>query len=147
MSCWYTRKELALRTTILWSGLLIAQAVSGLLAAGIFAGLEGASGIRGWQWLFILEAATSTICGIIAFFTLPDYPHTSTGSQRWSMNHECRVLAEARMEADRVTGSVGRGGVFAGLKLAVTDIKLYLYVSRSTPLSLSTITLTTARSS
>jgi len=137
-----------LRTTILWSGLVLAQAVSGLLAAGIFAGLEGVSGIRGWQWLFIIEAAMSTFCGIVGFFTLPDYPHTKTGSQQWSMNHDQRLLAEARMEADRVTGSVARGGVLQGLKFALMDIKLYLFVSSLLPrLYLLTTTLTVIRSS
>jgi hypothetical protein len=42
LSCWYTKKELALRTAILYSGLVLATAFSRLLAAGIFAGLDGA---------------------------------------------------------------------------------------------------------
>jgi hypothetical protein len=42
LSCWYTKKGLALRTAILYSGLVLATAFSGLLAAGIFAGLDGA---------------------------------------------------------------------------------------------------------
>ena len=50
MSCWYTRKELALRISILYSGLLIAQAFSGIIAAGIFNGLEGTGGMLAWQW-------------------------------------------------------------------------------------------------
>lgn len=74
----------------------------------------------------------STLCGIVGLFTLPDYPHTKTGSQRWSMNHDQRLLAEARMEADRVTGSVARGGVLQGLKLALMNIKLYLFIILNT---------------
>lgn len=91
----------------------------------------------------------STLCGIVGLFTLPDYPHTKTGSQRWSMNHDQRLLAEARMEADRVTGSVARGGVLQGLKLALMNIKLYLFVSSFLPrlLPLLTTTLTIVRSS
>jgi hypothetical protein len=50
MSCWYTRKELALRISVLYSGLLIAQAFSGIIAAGIFNGLEGTGGMLAWQW-------------------------------------------------------------------------------------------------
>lgn len=49
MTCWYTRKELALRTAILYSGLVLAQALSGVLAAGIFQ-MDGVSGLAGWQW-------------------------------------------------------------------------------------------------
>ena len=40
LSCWYTRRELALRTAILYSGVILATAFSGLIAAGVFARLE-----------------------------------------------------------------------------------------------------------
>jgi MFS family permease len=49
LSSWYTRKELALRTAVLYSGLVLATAFSGLIAAGVFAGLEGKGGLAGWQ--------------------------------------------------------------------------------------------------
>jgi len=47
LSCWYTRKELALRTAVRYSGLALATAFSGLLAAGIFSGPDGKRGIEG----------------------------------------------------------------------------------------------------
>jgi hypothetical protein len=47
MSCWYTRRELALRTALLYSGLVLAQAFSGLIAAGVFSGMAGLAGIAG----------------------------------------------------------------------------------------------------
>ena len=50
MSSWYTKKELALRTAILYSGLILATAFSGLIAAGVFANLDGARGLAGWRW-------------------------------------------------------------------------------------------------
>lgn len=129
MSCWYTRKELALRTSILYSGLVLAQAISGLLAYAIFDNMEGAAGLRGWQWLFIIEALMSVACGFAMFIILPDYPYSSTGSQRWTMGVDERRLAVARIEADRVTGSLDKGTVWNGLKIALTDIKTYLFVS------------------
>lgn len=49
MSCWYTRRELALRTALLYSGLVLAQAFSGLLAAGVLSGMIGLGGLQGWQ--------------------------------------------------------------------------------------------------
>ncbi|KAF4464588.1 major facilitator superfamily transporter [Fusarium albosuccineum] len=61
LSAWYTRKELALRTAVLYSGLVLATAFSGLIAAGIFSGLSDKAGLHGWQWLFILEGAGSRI--------------------------------------------------------------------------------------
>lgn len=135
LNCWYTRKEIALRTAILYSGLVLAQALSGVLAAGIFSGMEGLAGLAGWKWLFIIESLTSTVCGIFAFWTLPDYPHSKTGSQRYFMTEDMRRLAEARIVADRVTGSSGTGRVVDGIKLAVTDLKTWSFVSYFGPRS------------
>lgn len=49
MSCWYTRRELALRTALLYSGLVLAQAFSGLIAAGVLSGMGGLGGLASWQ--------------------------------------------------------------------------------------------------
>jgi len=129
MNCWYTRKEIALRTAILYSGLVLAQAFSGILASGIFSGLSGASGLYGWQWLFIIESLMSTVCGIAAFWTLPDFPGSKKGSAQWVLNDDMRRLAEARIIADRVTGASGTGSLKHGLMLAVTDPKTWFFVS------------------
>jgi MFS family permease len=53
LSSWYTRKELGLRIAILCSGGLISGAFSGLIAAGIVGGLNGAHGLRAWRWMFV----------------------------------------------------------------------------------------------
>jgi MFS family permease len=58
LSSWYTRKELAFRTAILYSGSLISGAFSGLIAAGIVGGLDGARGLRAWRWMFVCPNLT-----------------------------------------------------------------------------------------
>lgn len=134
MSCWYTRSELALRTAILYSGLVLAQAVSGLIAAGVFAGMHGTMGLAGWQWLFILEGSVGGGLAIFAFFILPDYPQSNTGSAaKWSMTEEQRHLALVRIMADRVSVSEEEQTVWNGLKLAVNDYKMWLFVSSPQP--------------
>ena len=45
----YTRKELALRTAMMYSGSLISGAFSGLITAGITNGLTFARGLRAWS--------------------------------------------------------------------------------------------------
>jgi MFS family permease len=49
LSCWYTRKELALRTALLYAGSLISGTISGLIAAGITHGLDGKHGLEAWR--------------------------------------------------------------------------------------------------
>ncbi|KAI7640632.1 MFS transporter, partial [Hortaea werneckii] len=76
LSCWYTRKELAFRSAILYSGSLISGAFAGLIAAGITDGMDGKLGLSAWRWLFIIEGAITVAIAAIAFFILPNFPRT-----------------------------------------------------------------------
>ncbi|KAF8813955.1 MFS general substrate transporter [Phlegmacium glaucopus] len=95
LSRWYTKKELAFRSAILFAGLLISNAFGSLMAAGILANMEGNRGIRAWRWLFFIEGAMTVFIGLNSMWTLPDYPHNT----RW-MNAAERRLAQVRLAQD-----------------------------------------------
>jgi len=61
LSRWYTRKELAFRSALLYCGLLISNAFGSLMAAGILSNMEGKRGIRGWRWLFYIEVRVNAV--------------------------------------------------------------------------------------
>lgn len=46
----YTRKELGLRTSILYCGNLISNAFGNLIAAGVLDNMEGKLGHAAWRW-------------------------------------------------------------------------------------------------
>src|SRR6202034_2565214 len=48
--------------------------VIGAPVSGLLLGLDGAMGLKGWQWLFIIEGIPSIILGIVAWFYLTDRP-------------------------------------------------------------------------
>jgi MFS family permease len=50
LSCWYTRKELAFRSAVLYSGSLISGAFAGVIAAGITSGMDLKLGLPAWKW-------------------------------------------------------------------------------------------------
>ncbi|KAH8692211.1 major facilitator superfamily domain-containing protein [Talaromyces proteolyticus] len=127
LSCWYTKKELAFRTAILYSGLVLATAFSGLLAAGIFSGLDGTRGIKGWRWLFIIEGAGSFLAGLCGFFLLPDLPGAETGSTSWLFTAEERRIAKDRMIRDQVSNQVPENSVWYGLRTAVSDFRVWIF--------------------
>ena len=58
LAAWYTRKELSLRTALLYCGSLLSGAFSGLISAGVTRGMNGVRGISAWRWLFILEVGS-----------------------------------------------------------------------------------------
>jgi len=55
ISSWYKREEQSKRFAVFISAAILSGAFGGLLAGAITGGLEGAHGLRGWRWLFIVE--------------------------------------------------------------------------------------------
>lgn len=66
------------------------------MAGAIIRGLDGARGIPGWRWLFIVEGILTVVCGFCFYFLLPDYPLNSR-----FLSPEQRQLAHIRILADR----------------------------------------------
>ena len=52
--------------------------VIGAPVSGLLLGLDGFMGMKGWQWLFILEATPSLILSVVVFFYLTDRPADAT---------------------------------------------------------------------
>src|SRR3954451_471910 len=48
--------------------------VIGAPVSGLLLGLDGAFGLKGWQWLFIIEGIPSVVLGVITWFYLTDRP-------------------------------------------------------------------------
>lgn len=84
MSSWYTSKELAHRIAALYSGVALANAFGGLIAAGVLPNLNGVHGIAGWRYLFIIEGIATVGIAIIASFFMPDFPDTT----KWLSSEE-----------------------------------------------------------
>jgi len=124
LSRWYTKKELALRSCILYGGFIISNAFGSLLAAGILHGMEGKLNTRGWRWLFYIEGAITIFIGLQALWLLPDHPHNT-----WWFTPAEQRLARVRLAED--TGEADEDGVndtaWRGLKLALQDPKVYIF--------------------
>jgi ACS family tartrate transporter-like MFS transporter len=52
--------------------------VIGAPVSGLLLGLDGALGLKGWQWLFIIEGIPSLLLGIVTWFYLTDKPSQAT---------------------------------------------------------------------
>jgi MFS transporter, ACS family, tartrate transporter len=48
--------------------------IIGFPLSGLLLGMDGIMGLKGWQWLYLLEALPSVIVGVIAYFYLTDHP-------------------------------------------------------------------------
>src|SRR5436309_3390845 len=72
------------------------SSVIGAPVSGYLLGLNGFMTMKGWQWLFILEAAPALILSVIVFLFLTDRPADAT----W-LEPEERAWLVARLEQER----------------------------------------------
>lgn len=121
LSSWYTKRELALRTSILYTGAHLSGAFAGLIAAGVQRGLDGAKGLESWRWLCIIEGVITVFAGMVAVFILPDWP----GTTRWLSDRE-KALASARLERDVGVPDEETMSMTQSILAAVKDYKMWL---------------------
>src|SRR3954447_26345159 len=67
--------------------------------------LDGMAGLRGWQWLLIMEAIPAVLLGLAALVVLPSRP-----AEARFLSPEQRTWLEGRLEAERQAASAGRHG-------------------------------------
>ncbi len=121
ISSWYTRTELGFRSAILLSAPMTANAFSGLVGFGISDRIDGALGLAGWRWLFIVGGSLTVFVGCIALFVLPDYPHNT----KW-LHQEERAVAQLRLIADRGTADINVKRM-VGLKMALKSWHVWTF--------------------
>ncbi|KAJ5980525.1 vitamin H transporter [Penicillium waksmanii] len=70
ISKFYTNQELAFRYAIFWAANSFAGALGGPLSIGLLS-LGGNGGLRGWQWLFLIEGILTCFLGVVAYLYFP----------------------------------------------------------------------------
>ncbi|WP_264045417.1 MFS transporter [Methylobacterium flocculans] len=74
----------------------ISSVVGAPLSAWIMSATDGAYGLAGWQWLYLIEAAPSFVLGVLVLLYLTDRPAVAS----W-LTPEERAWLVARIERDR----------------------------------------------
>ena len=72
------------------------SSVVGSPISGYILGMDGLAGLKGWQWLFIIEAAPAVLLSVVVFFYLTDRP----ADARW-LGAEERGWLSRRLEMER----------------------------------------------
>ncbi|KAI0897931.1 MFS transporter [Annulohypoxylon nitens] len=122
LAIYYTHSEMATRIGLMYCGQLLATGFTGLISAGVFAGMDGLQGLAGWQWLFIIEGALTAFVAILGFWFLPNTPDDT----HWLSTEE-RKLVRARIERDRISDALGEATAWDGLKQAFGDKRTWLF--------------------
>ncbi|MEX5543933.1 MFS transporter, partial [Pseudomonas poae] len=65
-------------TALFTMSIPIAGMIGGPLSGWLIHAFEGVGGMRGWQWLFIVEGLPACFIGIFAYFYLQNSPAASS---------------------------------------------------------------------
>src|ERR1700682_4837438 len=92
--------------------------VIGAPLSGFVLGLNGVAGIKGWQWVFIVEGIPSILLGLVTWFYLTDTP----AKAKWLDEHQKRWLLR-KLESERA----GKGTQHGTLLQALRSPKVLLH--------------------
>jgi MFS family permease len=99
----------------------VAGMIGGPLSGFVMTALDGAAGLAGWQWLFLVEGLPTVAIGIACYCLLDERPKDA----RWLDQRE-RAIVAAALAADTAAGGGARTGSAAQLAIALRDAQVYL---------------------
>src|SRR5712671_72015 len=102
--------------------------VIGAPISGLLLGLDGAMGLKGWQWLFIIEGVPSVLLGIVTWFYLTDRPEHAA----W-LTPEQKAWLAARLKAETAAKQAAThltlGEALASSKVIMLSLIYFCFVA------------------
>jgi len=89
LTLWYPADRQARVVAMFMAAIPVSGVFGGPLSGLVMSGFDGAWGLRGWQWLFLVEGLPAILLGIATLFILDDGPERA----RWLTAEEKSWLA------------------------------------------------------
>jgi MFS transporter, ACS family, tartrate transporter len=101
--------------------------VIGAPVSGLLLGFDGAMGLKGWQWLFVIEGIPSVLLGIVTWFYLTDQPEKAD----W-LNAEQKAWLASKLQAEnaakQATNHLSLGQALSSGKVIALSLIYFGYV-------------------
>ena len=120
LTFWFPAGRRAQVVALFMAGIAVSNVIGSPLSGAILEFADGAGGMRGWEWLFLLEALPSIVLGLLFLAVLPDGP----GQARW-LSDEQRALVTERLSEDEAAKQGGRHTVRA----AFADLRVWAFAA------------------
>jgi D-galactonate transporter len=88
LTFWFPAARRARILALLMSAVVVGGLVAGPMSGWILQNLDGWYGLRGWQWLFLLEGLPSAALGFVVYACLSNSPDEA----RWLSDDEKRMI-------------------------------------------------------
>ncbi len=108
LSLWFPRAERGRAISRFYISGPLTRVVMGVVSVWLLAA-NGAGGLKGWQWLFLVEGLPAVLVGVLVLWLLPEEPARVT----WLSPGEKDWLA-GQLAADDALDGTGAGGTGAG---------------------------------
>jgi sugar phosphate permease len=118
LTYWYPSEMRARSIGLFYFGIPLALIIGGPLSGWLLE-LEGSAGLKGWQWMFMVEGILAVVVGIWAYWYLDDKPATA----RWLSAEQKQVLKTKLDSEESVKHDHGPANV---LKVVTDPRVLYL---------------------
>jgi MFS family permease len=106
LTFWYPPERRARIIALLMAAGVAAGMIAGPLSGWIIQNLNSLWGLKGWQWMFMLQGFPASLLGIIAYFYLTDHP----GQATWLSERQRQLVAShTAHESQQILGSDGGG--------------------------------------
>jgi MFS family permease len=106
VTLWFSQKHRVTMVGLIYTAPCIAIFI-GSPMGGALMELDGAGGLHGWQWMFLIEGLVTILVGGLVWFTLPDRP----GDAKWLTPQEAAVLSERAVGNDAPSATRVRGNL------------------------------------
>jgi len=116
LTFWFPSDRRARMVALFMSGIGVANLIGSPISGAVLQFADGTFALRGWQWLFLLEAVPSIVLGVLFLFLLPDGPRKAA----WLTEAERTVVIErvAGDEAAKQRSTPGHvAAVFADARI------------------------------
>ncbi|TLG89053.1 MFS transporter, partial [Pseudomonas edaphica] len=102
LTTWFPTHRRGRIIALFMIGLPLSSVIGGPLSGWIMGHFDNMGGLRGWQWLFLIEAVPSVLLGVLTFWALPN-----TFQQAKWLSDEEKALLESELRKDEAdaTGS------------------------------------------
>ena len=111
LTYWFPARERARIVSLFMAAVPLATVFGGPLSGALLE-MHGLLGLKGWQWLFIIEGLPAVVLGVVVLFFLDDRPDAA----RWLSEAERQSLSATLSAEANVTREIG----YAGLSQALT---------------------------
>lgn len=105
LTFWYPNKRRAKMIAAFMTAIPLSGVIGGPASGWLLERMSSVGGLRGWQWLYLVEALPSILAGVIAIYFLSDGPHKA----EWLKDDEKALLLERLEEEERAKQTSGPG--------------------------------------